>query len=79
MATPPKPTPGPMSATLSCGCVVGFRIGVEGSPVSVVIDRKAPACGMALHVAGLAIHDHREAMRPPTRVQPPVHSDYEES
>lgn len=80
MATTPKrQETGPASARLACGCQAGFRSGVEGSPVSVVIDRKSPACSMPLHVAGLPIHDHREAMRPPTRVQPSVQSDYDES
>lgn len=69
----------PLGARLACGCAVIFRVGVEGSPVSVVVDRKAPSCTMALHVAGLPVYDHREAIRPSTRVAAPVHSDYEES
>jgi hypothetical protein len=69
----------PMNARLSCGCTLSFRAGVEGSPVTVVIQAKAAGCTMALHVAGLPIYDHREALRPSTRVAPPVHSDYEES
>jgi hypothetical protein len=79
MAKRNQPVQGPASAELACGCVVGFRAGVEGSPVSVMVERKSGACRMPLHVAGLAIHDHREAIRPSTRLAPPVHSDYEES
>ena len=81
MATSPKPdaTNRPMSARLACGCQVGFRPGVEGSPVSVVVERKSASCGMPIHVAGLAVYDHREAIRPPTRVASHVHSDHEES
>jgi hypothetical protein len=45
----------------------------------VVIERKATSCVMTLHVAGLPIHDHREAIRPSTRLAPPVQNDYEES
>jgi hypothetical protein len=67
-----------LTATLACGCRVGFRQGVEGSPVSVVIAAKAAGCGLAIHVAGLPVHDHREALRPSTRLAPPPHSDYEE-
>jgi hypothetical protein len=66
-------------ARLACGCQVGFRTGVEGSPVTVVIDRKSRTCTVALHVAGLPVYDHREALRPSTRVGPVVQSDYEES
>jgi hypothetical protein len=81
MASNPKPPPSPrpLGARLACGCDVVFRVGVEGSPVAVVVDRKAPSCTMSIHVAGLPVYDHREAIRPSTRVAPPVHSDYEES
>lgn len=68
-----------LTARLACGCQVGFRAGVEGSPVAVVLDRKSAACTMAIHVAGLPIYDHREALRPSTRLAPPIQSDYEES
>jgi hypothetical protein len=82
MANSPKARPEihrPERARLSCGCEVVFRAGVEGSPVSVVVDRKSTSCVMALHVAGMAVHDHREAIRPSTRLVPPVQNDYEES
>jgi hypothetical protein len=69
----------PLTARLGCGCTVGFRPGVEGSPVSVVLVSKAAGCRIALHVAGLAIHDHREALRPSTRFASSPHPDYEES
>ena len=62
---------------LSCGCELGFRTGVEGSPVTVIIERKAATCTIAAHVGGLPIFDFREALRPPTRVAPHVQSDYE--
>jgi hypothetical protein len=69
----------PLIATLACGCRVGFRDGVEGSPVTVVIDRKADACRMGIHVAGLPVYDHREALRPSTRLHPPIQPDYEDN
>jgi hypothetical protein len=67
-----------MMATLTCGCTAGFRSGVEGSPVTVVIERKADGCQIGIHVSGLPVYDHREALRPSTRLMPPVHSDYED-
>jgi hypothetical protein len=82
MAVPPKSRPVAVpvvTAQLACGCQVGFRRGVEGSPVAVFVERKSSACSMAMHVAGLPIYDHREALRPPTRLAPAAHSDYEES
>jgi len=79
MAKDAQPTHDPTTATLGCGCTVGFRPGVEGSPVSVLLVSKAAGCGVSIHVAGLPIHDHREALRPSTRFAPSVHSDYEES
>lgn len=65
-------------ALLACGCRVSFREGVEGSPVTVVIDRKSPVCGLSVHVSGQPVYDHREALRPPTRLIPPLEGDYEE-
>ena len=65
-------------AELSCGCRLAFRKGVEGSPVTVVVDRKAPVCALALHVQGLPIYDFREALRPSTRVSPVEEEGYEE-
>ncbi len=66
------------SARLACGCEVSFRKGVEGSPVTVVVQRKSPACHMSIHVDGLPVFDHREALRPANRPLPPVQSDYED-
>jgi hypothetical protein len=66
------------SARLGCGCVVAFRPGVEGSPVTVVIAQKAETCTMAIHVAGLPVFDHREALRPATRPLPAALPDHEE-
>ena len=64
--------------TLSCGCRIRFRPGVEGSPVTVVIDCKAPGCGLSLHVQGLPVYDFREALRPATRTSPLTEGGYEE-
>lgn len=65
-------------ARLACGCRVGFRPGVEGSPVTVVVDEKGATCLLPLHVPQLPIFDFREALRPPTRVGPPGEEEYEE-
>ena len=65
-------------ARLACGCRLGFRAGVEGSPVTVVVDEKAAGCPMALHVRDLPIYDFREALRPPTRLGHPEEEEYEE-
>jgi hypothetical protein len=54
-------------ARLACGCRLTFRDGVEGSPVTVVVETKGQACGLSLHVANLPVYDYREALRPPTR------------
>ena len=67
------------TATLACGCALGFRDGVEGSPVTVVVTTKSPACAIASHVGGLPIYDHREALRPSTRHLPTPQADWEES
>jgi hypothetical protein len=67
-----------MTARLACGCTLSFRSGVEGSPVTVVLARKGDACVVSLHVSGLPLYDHREALRPSTRSLPPQHTDYEE-
>jgi hypothetical protein len=69
----------PLRARLSCGCVLRFRDGVEGSPVTVVLHEKAPGCTVPIHVAGLPLYDHREALRPATRPLPPVQPDFEEN
>ena len=65
-------------AELSCGCRVAFREGVEGSPVTVLVDRKSPGCALSLHVEGLPVYDYREALRPSTRVSPIEEEGYEE-
>ena len=66
-------------ARLACGCRLGFRAGVEGSPITVVVDEKSPTCAISLHVRDLPIYDYREALRPSTRVHHPEHEDFEES
>ena len=63
---------------LGCGCRVRFREGVEGSPVTVVIEEKGGGCPLSRHVGGLPVYDHREALRPPNRIVPIAESDYEE-
>jgi hypothetical protein len=68
-----------LAAQLACGCRLAFRAGVEGSPVTVVVEAKAPGCLVSLHVTGLPVYDHREALRPSTRQGPLAQSDYEES
>ena len=65
-------------ARLSCGCRIRFQDGVEGSPVTVVIDKKAPGCRLSLHVRSLPVYDYREALRPSTRISPPTEGEYEE-
>ena len=66
-------------AELSCGCRVAFREGVEGSPVTVVVDRKSPGCALlSLHVEGLPVYDYREALRPSTRISPVEEEGFEE-
>jgi len=63
---------------LACGCQLAFREGVEGSPVTVVIDAKGAHCTMHLHVRDLPVYDFREALRPPTRFVPLEEEEYEE-
>jgi hypothetical protein len=65
-------------ARLACGCRIAFREGVEGSPVTVVLDEKAPGCVIQLHVRDLPLYDYREALRPPTRFLPLEEEEYEE-
>lgn len=66
------------NARLACGCVLSFREGVEGSPVTVVLDAKSPACPVPWHVGGLPLYDYREAIRMPTRFLPPREEEFEE-
>jgi hypothetical protein len=63
---------------LACGCRIAFREGVEGSPVTVIVDEKGTSCAMTLHVRDLPIYDYREALRPPTRSLPLEEEEYEE-
>jgi len=65
-------------ARLACGCQLAFREGVEGSPVTVVIDLKGVHCVLALHVRDLPVYDFREALRPPTRFLSLEEEEYEE-
>lgn len=73
------------TAQLACGCRVRFEDaaptsgGRPGSPITVFLDRKADTCTLSLHVAGMALYDHRSALRPSTRLAPQVQPDYEEN
>jgi hypothetical protein len=65
-------------ARLACGCRIAFREGVEGSPVTVVLESKAAGCVIPLHVRDLPLYDYRESLRPPTRSLPLEEEEYEE-
>ena len=65
-------------ATLACGCVITFREGVHGSPVTVVVDQKSPGCALTLHVRDLPLFDYREALRPSTRLGLRGEEEFEE-
>ena len=67
-----------INARLSCGCLLAFREGVEGSPVTVLVHRKSPGCALPLHVQGLPVYDYREALRASTRISPLLEGEYEE-
>ncbi|HXT69215.1 MAG TPA: hypothetical protein VN700_05650 [Vicinamibacterales bacterium] len=69
---------GPTGAALACGCRVVFHPGSDESPLLVVVEHKAESCGVSLHVAGLPVYDRRAAMRPSTRVGPPLQPDFED-
>ena len=66
------------SGRLSCGCILGFREGQPGSPITVVVTVKGSTCPVASHMAGVPLYDHRDALRPATRPLPPVQPDFEE-
>jgi len=65
-------------AQLACGCHLSFREGTRGSPVTVVVEQSAPGCLNPQHVSGLPLYDHREALRPPTRLGTLLDADFEE-
>jgi hypothetical protein len=66
-------------ARLACGCRLTFREGTTtGSPVTVVIDAAAPGCTNPQHVTDLPLYDHREALRPSTRLGPMIDGEFEE-
>ena len=65
-------------ARLACGCRIAFRDGVEGSPVTIVVDEKSPGCPSIHHVKHLPLYDYREALRAPTRPGPSEEGEYEE-
>ena len=47
--------------------------------MTVVVDQKGLGCPLMLHVRDLPLYDHREALRPSTRLLPPEENEYEES
>ncbi|MGB7220025.1 MAG: hypothetical protein WBD07_14605 [Vicinamibacterales bacterium] len=65
-------------ARLACGCRITFREGVEGSPVTVIVEEKSPICMVSQHVRDLPLFDYREALRPSTRLGPPEEGEFEE-
>ena len=65
-------------ARLACGCGLCFTQGVEGSPVTVIVEQKGAGCSLWLHVQGMPIYDYREALRASTRVSAPREGEYEE-
>lgn len=65
-------------ARLACGCQLRFDDGVEGSPVTGIVDRKGEGCLLWLHVQGTPVYDFREALRAPTRISQPCEGEYEE-
>jgi hypothetical protein len=66
-------------ARLACGCRLAFREGSSpGSPVTVVVEAAAPGCVNPLHVSALPLYDHREALRPSTRLGPLLDGEFEE-
>jgi hypothetical protein len=67
-----------LNARLACGCRVTVRDAVPGTPLTVMLDRKADTCTMAIHVGGMPLFDHRLAMRAPTRLADPAQPDYED-
>ena len=66
------------SGRLACGCTLGFREGAPGSPVTVVIVHKSVTCALSMHMSGVPVFDHRDALRPATRPLPPIQPDFEE-
>ena len=66
------------NARLACGCRLAFREGSPGSPVLVVLETKSVGCVNPRHVSGLPLYDYREALRPSTRLGPPVDEEFEE-
>lgn len=75
MARRPDP---PASARLACGCSVDFHAAAPGAPVVVRVAGKGVRCGVAFHVAGASLYDHREAIRPATRPLDQPQADFEE-
>ena len=65
-------------ARLACGCQLRFEEGVEGSPVTVIVDRKGPGCPLWIHVQGTPVYDYREALRASNRIALPSEGEYEE-
>ena len=65
-------------ARLACGCRITFREGLGGSPVTVIVDEKSPACTLSVHVRHFPLFDYREALRPSTRLGLRGEEEFEE-
>ena len=66
------------NARLACGCRLVFRDGSAGSPVLVILEKKASTCINPRHVSDLPLYDYRESLRPSTRLGPPEEEEFEE-
>ena len=55
-----------------------FREGVEGSPVTIVVDLKSPGCPSRSTCRIFPLYDYRESLRPSTRLGPPEEEEFEE-
>jgi hypothetical protein len=44
----------------------------------VVLETKSTGCVNPRHVSGLPLYDYREALRPSTRLGPPIDEEFEE-
>lgn len=67
-----------LSARLACGCRVTVHEAEPDRPLTVMLDRKADTCTMALHVGGMPLYEHRVTTRPPTRLVEHPQPDYED-
>ena len=66
-------------ARLACGCRSASAKAWRAAPSPSSSKRSPRAASLTLHVRDLPLFDHREALRVPTRLLPPIEEDYEES